>query len=72
MVAHSDEALEVSGAFGDGLAVCAPERGRVYRFQNTHSPALRFRVLLTEEGRLMPSQDRKWAGSVVESNKYET
>jgi hypothetical protein len=28
VVAHSDEALEVSGAFGDGLAVCAPERGR--------------------------------------------
>ena len=29
VVAHSDEALEVSEAFGDGLAVCAPERGRV-------------------------------------------
>jgi hypothetical protein len=29
VVAHSNEALEVSGAFGDGLAVCAPERGRV-------------------------------------------
>ena len=27
VVAHPDEALEVSGAFGDGLAVCAPERG---------------------------------------------
>jgi hypothetical protein len=29
VVAHSDEALEVSGAFGGSLAVCAPERGQV-------------------------------------------
>jgi len=27
VVAHPDEALEVSGAFGDGLALCALERG---------------------------------------------
>jgi len=28
VVAHPDEALEVSGAFGYGLAVCASERGQ--------------------------------------------
>ena len=27
VVAHPDEALEISGAFGDGLDVCARERG---------------------------------------------
>ena len=28
VVAHPDESPEVSGAFRDGLAVCAPERGQ--------------------------------------------
>ena len=46
VIVGSDGALEVSGAFGDGFAMCHSKTPRASRFQNTHAPALRFRILL--------------------------